>query len=45
VPLTERTMPASAERFTIAIEPSGDGGVIAMQWGLKRLEVPFAVSR
>jgi hypothetical protein len=45
VPLTERTAPSSVERFTMAIEPSGDGGVIAMQWGTKRLEVPFTVVR
>lgn len=45
VPLTERTMPNSVERFTMMIEPSGDGGVIAMQWGTKRLEVPFTVVR
>ena len=45
VPLTERTMPNSVERFTMTIEPSGDGGVIAMQWGTKRLEVPFAIVR
>jgi hypothetical protein len=45
VPLRERTMPSSIERFTMTIEPSGDGGVIAMQWGTKRLEVPFSVVR
>jgi hypothetical protein len=45
VPLTERTMPNSAERFTFTIEPSGNGGVIAMQWGTKRLEVPFTIVR
>jgi hypothetical protein len=45
VPLTERTTRNSVERFTMAIEPSGDGGVIAMMWGTKRLEVPFTVGR
>ena len=45
VPLTDRSMPNSAERFTMVIEPRGDGGVIAMQWGTKRLEVPFTVVR
>jgi hypothetical protein len=45
VPLTERAMPSSAERFTITIEPSGDGGVIALQWGTKRLEAPFTIVR
>ena len=27
------------------IEPSGDGGVMAMQWGTTRLETPFTVRR
>ncbi|HET9425049.1 MAG TPA: DUF2911 domain-containing protein, partial [Gemmatimonadaceae bacterium] len=45
VPLTERTMANSLERFTMFIEPAGDGGVIAMQWGTKRLEVPFTIVR
>jgi hypothetical protein len=45
VPLTERTVSSSAERFTITIEPRGDGGVLAMQWGTKRLETPFTIVR
>lgn len=45
VPLRERTMPNSAERVTISIEPAGDGGVLAIQWGTKRLEAPFTVVR
>lgn len=45
VPLRERVMPNSVERFTMTIEPAGDGGVLAMQWGTKRLEVPFTVVR
>jgi hypothetical protein len=45
VPLTERATRASVERFTMSIEPSNGGGVIAMQWGTKRLEVPFTVGR
>ena len=45
VPMTERRTSSSAERFTMTIEPSGDGGVIAMHWGTKRLEVPFTVVR
>jgi hypothetical protein len=45
VPLRERTMPTSAERVTITIEPAGDGGVLAIQWGTKRLEAPFTVVR
>jgi hypothetical protein len=45
VPMRERTMSSSAERFTISIEPSSDGGIIAMQWGRKRLEMPFTIER
>jgi hypothetical protein len=45
VPLTERRASSSVERFTISISPSGDGGIIALQWGAKRLEVPFTVVR
>jgi hypothetical protein len=45
VPRVERTGRPSVERFTMSIEPSGNGGVIAMQWGTKRLEVPFTVER
>jgi hypothetical protein len=45
VPLTERAMLNSAERFMMTIESAGDGGVIAMQWGTKRLEVPFTIVR
>lgn len=45
VPLTERTVANSAERFTMTIEPNANGGVLAMQWGTKRLEVPFTVVR
>jgi hypothetical protein len=45
IPLRERTMPNSAERVTISIEPGGDGGVLAIQWGTKRLEAPFTIVR
>lgn len=45
VPLTVKQMPNSAERFTISIEPSGDGAILAMQWGATRLETPFSVRK
>ena len=45
VPLTVRQRTNSAERFTMSIEPGGDGGVIAMQWGGTRLETPFTIVR
>ena len=43
VPLTVKRVPTSAERFTMMIEPSGSGGVLAMQWGTTRLETPFTI--
>ena len=45
VPLTVRSVPASVEKFTMMIEPGGDGGVLAMQWGTTRLETPFTIVR
>jgi hypothetical protein len=45
VPLSVKRVAISAERFTMMIEPSGDGGVLAMQWGTTRLEMPFAVKK
>lgn len=45
VPLAVKRIATSAERFTMMIEPSGDGGVLAMQWGTTRLETPFIIKR
>ncbi len=45
VPLAVRRVATSAERFTMTIEPGGDGGVLAMQWGTTRLEAPFTIVR
>lgn len=45
VPLTVKRVGTSAERFTMMVEPNGDGGLIAMQWGTTRLETPFIVRR
>ena len=45
VPLAMKRVANSAERFTMMIEPSGDGGMIAMQWGTTRLETPFTIKK
>jgi hypothetical protein len=45
VPLRESVDPASAERFTMNIEPStgaGQSGTLSLAWGTKRLRVPIA---
>jgi len=45
VPLALKQMPTSAERFTLSIEPTAEGGVLAMQWGTTRLETPFTIRK
>src|SRR5439155_26865162 len=45
VPLTARRVPATAERFTITLQPSGDCWLIAMQWGTTRVETPFRIKK
>jgi hypothetical protein len=45
VPLAVKRVAISAERFTMMIEPSDDGGVLAMQWGTTRLETAFTVKK
>ena len=42
VPLQESSVATPAERFTIAVEPQGTGGLLALTWGSKRLTVPVA---
>jgi hypothetical protein len=41
--LTPETLPESVERFTISIEPSGDGGVLQLIWDRTRFSVPITV--
>ena len=43
VPLDVRDAPAPAERFTIAVEPQGSGGVLRLTWGARQLVLPFTV--
>lgn len=37
------TLPAPVERFTIGIEPSGDGGTLNLDWDTTRASVAFTV--
>jgi hypothetical protein len=43
VPLEVRDAPAPMERFTIALEPQGSGGILRLTWGTRQLSVPFTV--
>jgi len=37
------TLPQSVERFTIAIQPEGEGGVLRFQWDTSEASMPFTV--
>jgi hypothetical protein len=43
IDLISRKLPTPAEQFTIAVEPSGEGGAIRMQWDDVELTAPFTV--
>ena len=43
VPLSVSSLNSPMEAFRIAVEPQGNGGVIALEWGTTRLSVPFAL--
>jgi hypothetical protein len=43
IDLRTETVATSVDRFTITIEPQGDGGVLAMAWDRTRAWVPFTV--
>lgn len=43
IPLQVQELPEPVERFTIAVEPGGVGGTLALLWGRTRLSAPFAV--
>jgi endonuclease YncB( thermonuclease family) len=43
VDLTGETLAQPVERFTISIEPRGDGGVLQLTWDRTRFSVPFTV--
>ncbi|HET7584089.1 MAG TPA: DUF2911 domain-containing protein [Gemmatimonadaceae bacterium] len=40
IPMTTSRLDAPVEVFTIAVEPRGDAGVLAMRWGDMELSVP-----
>ena len=42
IPLQSATAPSPVEQFTIAVEPSGQGAVLALVWDGTRLFVPIA---
>jgi hypothetical protein len=44
IPMQARTLDPAVERFTIAIEPTGEtAGVLRLQWGATELSVPITV--
>jgi hypothetical protein len=45
IPLTVSPLSPPVEQFTVAIDPTADGGTLRMMWGDKQLSVPFAVKR
>ncbi len=45
VEMTTRRLPEHVERFTIAVEPLGSGGVLRLRWGRTEAAVPFDIDR
>ena len=45
VDLTKKALSAPVDQLTIAIEPSGDGGVLKISWETTELSVPFTVKQ
>jgi hypothetical protein len=43
IPLRVEALPTPVERFTIAVEPQGAGGVLSLSWDRTRLSAPFSV--
>ena len=43
VPLEMETLQSPVERFTISVEPTGDGGRLALAWADRVYSVPFQV--
>ena len=41
--MTLRTLPQPLERFTISVEPSGQGGILKLQWDTTEASLPFMV--
>lgn len=45
IPLQVTRLPEQVERFTIAVEPAGNGGTLTYSWGDRAFSAPFTVSR
>jgi hypothetical protein len=45
IPLTREALPEPVEQFTIAIEPSGEGGTLRLSWDTTSYLVPFTIAR
>lgn len=43
IDLRTETVDTPVERFTISVEPQGDGGVLSLAWDRTRASVPFTV--
>jgi hypothetical protein len=43
IPMTSEDLDQPVERFTIAVEPQGSGGVLSLSWDRTRFTVPFTV--
>jgi hypothetical protein len=43
IDMTRESLPAAVERFTIEVEPSGEGGTLQLSWDRTRLSVPLKV--
>lgn len=41
--MTLRTLPQPLERFTMSVEPSGQGGILKLQWDTTEASLPFTV--
>ncbi|MGH7528010.1 MAG: DUF2911 domain-containing protein [Gemmatimonadales bacterium] len=45
IDLRRESLPAPVERFTIAVEPSGNGGVLRLSWDTTSFALPFTVAQ
>jgi hypothetical protein len=43
VPLQARTLPSPVEEFTIAVDPTSDGGVVRLTWDTREFSAAFKV--
>lgn len=45
IPMTVSVAPEAVERFTIAVDPTAEGGVLRLEWDTTRASAPFIVRR